>query len=100
MAFCPKCSGSMEAALPACPHCGYDFSPPPDTDRKGFAYSPLADIALIVGSFVALLGCVVALIATIVGLVKGDFLTGLVIAPIAFFTQLALVVVFARVQHY
>ncbi len=30
MAYCPKCNGEMHPTQTACPHCGYDFPPPPE----------------------------------------------------------------------
>ena len=29
MAVCPKCNGVMGQTQAVCPHCGYDFPPPP-----------------------------------------------------------------------
>jgi hypothetical protein len=29
MAVCPKCKGTMGQTDAVCPHCGYDFPPPP-----------------------------------------------------------------------
>ena len=51
MAFCPKCSGAMNATDAVCPHCGYDFPPPPP--EKGIEDSRFADIVLIFGAFAA-----------------------------------------------
>jgi hypothetical protein len=98
MAFCPKCNGVMEATQAVCPHCGYDFAPAPGAHRKGLAYSPLADVALLVGTFVAALGCLGALYGMVVALWWGEWLTGLVICPVLFLYQLALLVVFVRAQ--
>jgi hypothetical protein len=30
MAVCPKCHGEMGQTQAVCPHCGYDFPPPPE----------------------------------------------------------------------
>ncbi len=99
MAFCPKCSGVMDTAAVACPHCGYAFPPADPNPRDGLAYSPLANLALIVGILAAGLGCVVAVIGTIIALVTGQWGTALVVGPLAFFLQLAMLVVFMRVQR-
>ena len=58
MAYCPKCKGEMTTTAIECPHCGYDFSESPVTDRvpTGFPYSRLSDVALIVAGF----GCVLS----------------------------------------
>ncbi|HKB40318.1 MAG TPA: hypothetical protein VKD72_28060 [Gemmataceae bacterium] len=99
MAFCPKCNGEMTATQTACPHCGYDFPPDPAAHRKGLAWSPLAELALFVGTFAAGLGAVLALAAGIVALTRGEWLIALVVCPIAFLLQVAMLVVFVRVQH-
>lgn len=98
MAFCPKCSGVMEGTAILCPHCGYDFPMEPES-RRGIAYSPRANIALIVGIVAAGLGCAGSTIAAIVALVNEQLLTAFFIAPLAFFQQLALLVLFVRVQR-
>jgi len=98
MAYCPECKGEMLPTAIACPHCGYDF-PPSSASRGGFAYSPLADLALIVSMIAAVVGACVTSIATIVALVQGQWLGGLVIGPIAFLLQIGMLVVFLRVQQ-
>jgi hypothetical protein len=99
MAFCPKCKGMMEATQAVCPHCGHDFAPPPGEHRGGPAYSVVADIALLVGTVLAALGCLASLIAMAIALWHQEWLTALVYCPVAFFYQLALLVVFVRAQH-
>lgn len=102
MAFCPECKGEMPGTAIACPHCGYDF---PDTKsaaanaRTGFAYSPLADLALVVSMVAAVLGAGAAAVATIVSLYYGAYFHGLIMGPIAFLLQLGMLVVFLRVQQ-
>lgn len=102
MAYCPKCRGEMDATAPACPHCKYDFvvtAVPASSAREGFAFSPLADLALIVSSIAAALGAFVAAYFTIAMLVTGDWYQGLVTGPLAFFLLLGMLVVFLRVQQ-
>src|SRR5438445_10174190 len=96
MAYCPRCKGVMAATEATCSHCVYDF--PLSEPRTGLAYSRLADVALVVGIVVAGLGSVAAAVGSIVALLHGEWSEGLVVGPIAFFLQLALLVVFVRVQ--
>jgi hypothetical protein len=102
MAYCPKCKGEMLPTAIECPHCGYDF-PPEHADGKasrgGFAYSPLADLALIVSMVAASVGACVAAIISVVSLFHGEFLNGLVLYPIAFLLQIGMLVVFLRVHQ-
>ena|SRR5438309_2159907 len=98
MAFCPRCKREMGTTEAVCPHCGYDFPPVERGYRKGIAYSRLADVALIVGTIAAGLGCLGSVIGAFVALLRGDWLTGLVLGPLAFFLQMAMLVVFVRVQ--
>jgi hypothetical protein len=81
MAFCPNCQGVLEAAAVACPHCGYAFPPGNLDPRSSIAYSWLADLALVVGIVAAGLGCVVAVIASVVALMNGQWGTALVVVP-------------------
>jgi hypothetical protein len=90
MAICPSCQEVLQAAPVACPHCGYDFTPGNLDPRRGIAYSPLADLALVVGIVAAGLGCIAALIASVVALMNGQWSTALVVGPLAFFLQLAM----------
>ena len=99
MAFCPKCKGVLDAAAIACPRCGYDFPPGNPDPRRGIAFSPIANLALIVGTVAAGLGCGAAVIASIAALINGQWVTALVLGPLAFFLQLAMLVVFVRVQR-
>lgn len=101
MAYCPKCNGEMTASAVECPHCHYDFADAANTpanDNTGFAYSAFADIALIISTIAASMGCIVTAYWTIVMLFSGNLYTGLIMGPLAFFIQLGLVVVFLRVQ--
>ncbi len=100
MAYCPECKGEMLPTAIECPHCGYDF---PESSHKrkasgGFAYSPVADIALIVSMFAAAIGVCFSAIAAIIAIFQGQFLNGLVVLPIACLLQLGMLVVFIRVQ--
>ena len=85
-----------------CTHCGYDF-PSKNSDgrasQSGFAYSPLADVALIVSMIAASIGACAAAIAAVAGLYHGQFLNGLVLYPIACLLQIGMLVVFLRVQQ-
>lgn len=104
MAYCPKCNAEMNANDVACPQCGYDF---PNTQAEaearqrweGLAYSPLADIALLVSMIAAVLGCCGAIVFTIIAMLQGQLLSAIVVGPIAFFLQLGMLVVFLRVQN-
>lgn len=99
MAFCPKCRGEMSATALECPHCGYDFPLETEERRQGFAYSAWADMALLVGTAAAAIGAVLAAVLAVVALLQGQFLYGLLVAPLAFFVQLAQFVVFLRIQR-
>ena len=102
MAFCPECSDEMPAMAVACVSCGFKFPEASEsrstTRRDGLAHSALADIALIVSMIAAALGCLGAVIAGLVFVMRGDLLSGFVVAPLAFFLQLGMLVVFIRVQ--
>lgn len=102
MAYCPECKGTMEATAVECPHCGYDFaeSHVAEPDPAGFAYSRLSEVALVVASIVAGIGCVLSVyfsFAAIFG--ERDFITGLVWCPLVFLYQFAMMVVFIRIQR-
>lgn len=102
MAFCPKCKGTMEATAVECPHCGYDFSESyrREPEPAGFAYSRLAEIALVVASLVAGIGCVLSAYFSFAFLyLERNWMTGLVWCPILFLYQFAMLVVFIRIQH-
>src|SRR5713226_1542284 len=99
MAFCPKCKGVLDTAAVACPHCGYDFPPGDPDPRRGIAYSPLANLALVVGTVAAGLGCAAAVIASVSAVINGECVSALLLGPLAFFLQLAMLVVFVRVQQ-
>jgi hypothetical protein len=99
MAYCPECNGELAATATACSHCGYDFH---RTDqaalekRRGFAYSTLADLALLVSMIAAAIGAFLAVLGALVSLYYGQWFNGLVLGPIAFFLQLGMLVVFLR----
>jgi hypothetical protein len=102
MAYCPKRRAEINAAATVCPHCGYDFpldGPEPFTPRRDFAHSTLANIALIVGMIAAGFGCAGTVLGLFVSISNGEWFNALVICPIAFFLQLAMLVVFVRVQR-
>jgi hypothetical protein len=113
---CPHCGADLPDYRDAfCPECAQplDESPHGDTapegkqigapegaplSRPGLAYSPLAQVALVVGVLFALFGCAVALVLAMVSVARGDWFTGLLVCPIGFFLQLAMAVVFLRVM--
>ena len=102
MAYCSQCHGEMTATEVICPHCGNDFPDAIPTSNKlqhGFAYSPLADLALIVSMIAAVLGAGGTALMTIIALVHGQFVFGLFFGPVAFLLQLGMLVVFLRVQQ-
>jgi Uncharacterised protein family UPF0547 len=99
MAYCPQCRGVLEAAAVVCPHCGYDFPPGSPDRRRGIVYSPLADLALIIGIVAAGLGCAVALVGSVFALLRSQWLEALIVGPLTFFLLLAMLVVFVRVQR-
>ena len=92
----------MPVAAIECPHCGFDF-PSVDTltagRESGFAYSALADTALIISTFTFAMGAGVSLFWTFAMLFNGQIVISLTYGPLAFFLQLGLVVVFLRVQQ-
>ena len=98
MAFCPKCKGQMGPTELVCPNCGYDF---PNVEgasqQQGFAYSPMADAALVVSMIAAGLGSLVAVAAAVMALLSGQLLTA-VVGVIAIFLQFGMLVVFIRVS--
>ncbi|MCX7421101.1 MAG: hypothetical protein NT013_16380 [Planctomycetia bacterium] len=102
MAFCPKCNGTMEATAIECPHCGYDSSESyqREPEPAGFAYSRLAELALVVASVVTGCGCVLSAYFCFASLFfERHWMNGLVWYPIAFLYQFAMLVVFIRIQH-
>jgi hypothetical protein len=105
MAYCPKCKGEMGVRDVVCPHCGYDFPPPPPSEsdptlaRSGIAYSALAGLALAIGEFVAGLACILATVSAVAEILRGHLMEGLVRDPITAFLSLAMLVVFIRVRR-
>jgi hypothetical protein len=99
MAYCPKCAGVLDTAAVVCPHCDYDFPAGNPNPGRGFAYSPLANLALFVGMFATGFGCLAAVVVSIGALFDGHWFTALIAGPFAFFLQLAMLVVFVRVQR-
>ena len=79
----------------------FDF--PSDTNlrrgaKNGFAYSPFADIALMVSTLACAAGALMTVVWSIGALVNRMWLEGFVIGPIAFLIQVGLLVAFLRVQ--
>jgi len=99
MAFCPKCNGEMGMMDRVCPKCGYDFPPanPRESGPEGLAYSPLGDIALMVGQVIAALQCVIAVLFAVYSLFTLHPIRSFV-SIVSAFLSLALLVVFTRVQ--
>ncbi len=101
MAYCPECKGELAATATECPHCGYDFHRSEEAaleKRRGFAYSTLADVALLVSMIAAAIGSGLAVLGTVVSLLNAQWLYGLVLGPLAFFLQLGMLVVFLRMM--
>ena len=102
MAYCPQCKSELPLAAVVCESCGYDFPSESDgrssSNRDGLAYSPVADIALIISMLAATIGCIGTAIWGFAQILRGNFVSGLVQAPLAFFLQLGMLVVFIRVQ--
>jgi hypothetical protein len=95
----------MPASAIECLHCGYDFhqaDQPEYTplDRSQFAYSKLADVALVVSAIAAAIVCCVAIVAAVALLIQGEFIAVLVLCPIAFLLHLGQLVVFLRVREF
>jgi hypothetical protein len=102
MAYCPECKGEMPLAAVECPHC--EFRCPAtaayDSNRRpGFAWSPLADIALSVSTVAAVLATLCAFYLGVISLFAGNLFDALVVAPISVLILLGIVVVFLRVQE-
>jgi hypothetical protein len=100
MAFCPKCNGEMGMMDRVCPKCGYDFpSPklPREAGPEGLAFSPLGDIALMVGQVITALQCVIAVLFAVYSLFTLHPIQSFV-SIVSAFLSLALLVVFTRVQ--
>ncbi len=97
MAICPKCRAAMGATEVVCPACGYDFPEDSAPKREGFAYSALADVALIVSMVAAGLGCLVAVYFAVMFSILGKVFPTLT-AFVAFFLQLGMLIVFMRVS--
>jgi hypothetical protein len=90
----------MEQRELVCPHCGYDF--PAELSivlqRTGIAYSAWADIALMIGGIVAGISSAAAVFYSLTMLIQCNFFQALVVGPVAFFLNLAMLVVFLRIQ--
>ena len=102
MAYCPECNGEMPVTAVECPHCEFRFpeTPRENSDRRpGFAWSPLADIALIVSTVAAAIGACISVFFGLIALSQGMFFQALVVAPIGFLIQLGIVVAFLRIQE-
>ncbi len=57
MAFCIKCGQAVPDLTIECPHCGHDCLKPPKANSSGgWEYSPLADLALLLGAVASGLG--------------------------------------------
>ena len=100
-ALCPECGEQVPGALLVCPECGHDFRA--DTDiavpvvPQGLAYTVWADIALLIGQVMSLIGCAVVVGLAVIGLLLGRW-SALLWGPLLAFQSLAMYVVFARVH--
>ena len=102
MAYCPECNGEMPVTAVECPHCEFRFPETAARDsnrRPGFAWSPLADIALSVSTVAAVLATLCAFYYGAISLFAGNLIDALVVAPIFVVILLGIVVVFLRVQE-
>jgi hypothetical protein len=101
--MCPFCGAKLPGDSRVCSECGREFAPdewiakPPGPNEKGGVYSWWAELALIIGQFVSILGCVIAVLAAIICLVRFE-IVALFLAVLSFFYSLGLYVVFTRVQ--
>jgi hypothetical protein len=101
--MCPFCGAKLPGDSLVCSECGREFAAdewlarPPGPNEKGAAYSCWAEIALVIGQFVSILGCVIAVLAAIICLVRFE-IVALFLAVLSFFYSLGLYVVFTRVQ--
>ena len=102
MANCPHCGEQMDVMETFCRNCGYDFPVQGDTvttettEKKGIAYSALADFALVVGMILSGLGAIISLVGIVVLTLTGNYAKGLIQAPLSFLMSFALYVVFQR----
>ena len=96
MARCPECEAEMDTMATACAECGWDFPSAPEAKRTGWAYSPLATLALVVGQMAAILAAGMAIIGSVTSVLHGDLLVGLVVHPLKALLLFAISVVFAR----
>lgn len=100
MAFCPKCKGEMPALAVRCPNCWFDFpAERPDRSSGGFAYSPLADLALTISAVAAGFGAFVAVLVAVAAIAQGQFFAGLIVAPLASLLNVGMLVTFLRVSR-
>ena len=102
MAYCPECNGEMPVTAVECPHCEFRFPETAAEDsnrRPGFAWSPLADIALSISTVAAVLATLCAFYYGAISLFTGNLYEALVVAPISVLILLGIVVVFLRVQE-
>lgn len=83
---------------PVCPHCGFDFpdAPVQIKERRGLAYSGLADAALVVGAIATVLGSLLSLGVAVLAVLAHSWISAL--SNFIFsLVLLALFVVFQRV---
>ncbi len=100
MAYCPECRGEMGPTEIVCPHCGHDFAETSIASidqRTGFAYSPVADLALLMSTFVGGAAAVAALFGVFFTFFARDWYW-FALSPFVFFHQVGLFVALLRVQ--
>lgn len=95
-AFCPNCGATVEAKIPVCPHCKYDFLL--RKTGRGPAFSTLADLVLIVAAALALFGSVGAIGVAGFAVGAGQF-GAAVISVAAAIVLLGAAITFLRVQR-
>ena len=100
MAFCPKCNEEIGVSETLCPHCGYDFPATPQApQRGGFLYTPLAELALVIGQLAAGVAGLGILVVIVRALRAKEWTTALVECPLAFLVLLGVFVAFGRVRN-
>jgi hypothetical protein len=98
MAWCPSCRTELPATAVNCESCGYDFPHRPAILAQHWAWSSLADLALVAGQLVGLLGAILRLLSALRSLLDFEFAdAGVHVMQVALL--LATVVAFARVQQ-
>jgi len=104
-ARCPKCKEPVDAKASKCEACGEDFTRafPLEEHTTGefdrsLVHGPVGDFALKVGQFASMMGATITVVGVIFAVQGGQWFNALVVCPLMFFFQLAMYVVFRRVE--